>query len=239
MPKLVKKGNITPRSAAALAAAAAAAGSHDNEDEEDIGSQGSTWRARSPSRPRTKASTTTNEVPAASQDQLTPPREQLPMSPSGLAQRAFNLVADLTTGDTGATTPRNNNNKRSSKDHNVVGDNAAMSSSARAKMRWKDGANKLKVMGALGKTPTALQPGIRLNNERGKGKERIKTKANYQTYVISVSIFEYNCVCAYSHARVFVCVMYASQREKALQSQARSGHVRKQSTCQYHKSRRW
>ena len=167
MPKLVKKGNITPRSAAALAPAAAAAGSHDNEDEEDIGSQGSTWRARSPSRPKSKASTTTNEVPAASQDPLTPPQEQLPMSPSGLAQRAFNLVADLTTGDSGATTPRNND-KRFSKDHNGVGGNAAMSSSARAKMRWKDGANKLKVIGALGKAPTALQPGDGLNYKRAK-----------------------------------------------------------------------
>lgn len=153
-PKLVKKGATTPRSAAATA--------NSKDDADDIGSQGSLWRARSPSRPSSKSSSlTSSDAPAASPNAEPPPKEQLPRSPSGLAQRAFNLVADLTVGDTTASAPSNKSNKNgsSNKDSYGVTTNDAMSSNARAKMRWKGGASKLKVLGALGKAPAALQPG--------------------------------------------------------------------------------
>jgi len=163
VPKLVKKGATTPRSAAATA--------NSKDDADGIGSQGSLWRARLPNRPSSKSSpSTSSDAPAAtaSPNAEPPPKEQLPMSPSGLAQRAFNLVADLTVGDTTASASSNKSNKNGSSNKDSIGvtTNDAMSSNARAKMRWKGGASKLKVLGALGKAPAALQPGTIMKQNR-------------------------------------------------------------------------
>lgn len=106
---------------------------------------GSAWGAHSPRR-----SAPTGSVDGNAPLGLRPGNSLPPATPPRRAQRALAVVADLTGGSS---------NGKGAGSVGGGGSGAATGGSSQARLRWKGGASKLKLVNALGKAPAALQLG--------------------------------------------------------------------------------